>query len=164
MLFILIWHGTCLKQSSKPHVIISVREKTIIGPVEPVYSVPCCGQNLAWFRATFCILAWHPKNNQQCCFCREEFGVHLHAGGCIQRPICSLEHFLIYVSCCCHPCEHTASPLVTRHPPSHTQQSWQRRSFGTKRVIHHLSKAPVWHKWNCELEVTKWKDRKYAYS
>lgn len=34
--------------------------------------------------------------------------VHLHAAGCrSRRPICPLERFLIYVSCCCQRCLHT---------------------------------------------------------
>lgn len=38
--------------------------------------------------------------------------VYLHAGGCRGRPICLLEPSLIYVSCCCHLCQHTAATLL----------------------------------------------------
>lgn len=123
MTFILIWHGICPKQSLKPSVIASVREKTIIGPLEPVHSVPYCGPNLAPFGASFCIPASHPHRQSTAPFLWKRVGSPFACrrvqGG---RPICPMERFLIYVSCCCHRCQHTAAP--PRHSPHthiHTQ-------------------------------------------
>lgn len=103
------------KQSLKLYVIIPAGESTIIGPSESGRSLfPSSGSNLAQIRLIFSHPGLKILESQKWCCCGRARWVYLHAGGCRGRPICPLERSLIYVSCCCRLCQHTATLLLNR--------------------------------------------------